>query len=312
MQELFFRTKRKRSLILEILKAALSWSGIEKGRVIKYQTMFSEIIEGKEKTRDHLFAYNELAELIEIYQLWENLILEFPGLKTKIKTAFTGGPLLPEDEQVKNAGNRPRNDSFVLLLAGKLNRVGLEILGVEGIPRTKKPQVVEQRMLKFLESDIWLNHSNLDIEIECKRPRSLGAIPKRVQKAQKQLNGKVGIVAIDCSVSLRPSGMILDASTPEKASNFLSDLLASKVVPIVQNELDSNVIGAILHMRTPVHTIDTVSPILGLTGMPITTYAQETASSLFFMANGDSPNVKVFRDIKDIYMATLSEENKSE
>lgn len=237
----------------------------------------------------------------------ENIIDEFPGLKGKIKSAFTSGPLLPEDERVDNSGNRPRNDSFVLLLAGKLHKVGIEVIGVEGLPRIKKIPLTGKREKNYLESDIWVRHAGLDISIECKRPSTFGAIEKRTHEARKQLDGKVGIIAIDCSISLRPSEMILDAPTSEKAANFLSDQLASKAVPIVEKNLGPNVIGAMLHMRTPIHTIDKVSQILDLTGNPVTSYTQETASSVFFAVNAVSPKAQVFRNIKDIYMSKLSE-----
>lgn len=312
MKEIFLRKKRKRRQILEELKAACAWAGISKGRVLKCQNLFSDTIVGKEKTRDHFFAYNELAELIEIYQAWEKCIHEFPGLNEKIRAAFTSGPMLPEDEQVKNSGNRSRNDSFVFLLAGKLHSVGIEVLAVDGVPSSREMLIAEHNGSNYLRSDIWIRCFELDIGIECKRPLSLGAIPKRAVEARKQLNEKKGMIAIDCSSSLRPPEMILDASTEQKAGEFITNLLSSKVEPVVKKELTPEVIGAILHMRTPVHTIDKVSPILDLNGNPITTYYQETASTLFFLGNSDSPDINAFRAIKDQYMGALSERNTAQ
>lgn len=305
MKEIFFRKEESQARILERLIAACCWAEISKGRGIKYQSLFEDRIKGKENTLEHILAYNELEDLVEIHRIWETRHHEFPGLKEKFKAIFTKGPILRENERPESSGNRPRNDSFVIFLAGSLIDAGIEVLGIDGISKTGRNPLLKQPNDNFFKSDIFLHHLNLQIKIECKRPQSLEAILVRIKEARKQINWDNGIIGVDCSAALRPPEMILDAPSDKKAAEFLAALLSNKVERVVRGQFNPAILGAILHMRAPVHTIQKVSPILDIWGNSITIRNPNSLSTFFFMANPDSPNAHVFRSIKDIYMETF-------
>ena len=306
MNEILVSTKSTRSQILTKLTAACDWAGISRGRALEYGTLFAEHFTIEEKTREHIFAYNELSDVSEVYELWLNEVGLFPGLKDMIREAFSSGPLLREDERPGNSGSRPRNDAFPIILAGKLNKAGITVASIEGIRRNKNAQAHDSKETIIIKSDIAIEHCDLLIPIECKRPQSLEAMHARAAEARRQLSGMNGIIAIDCSAAIRPAGQVLEAQTEKKAADFIDRLLISKVVPVVRRQFRKYVIGAILYTRVPVHTVHKISPILDSAGNPVTTYNLVTATTLFFVANPNSPHAKAFRSMKDAYMATLS------
>lgn len=305
MDELVISTKNTRSRILENLVAACNWAGISRGRAIEYQTLFDEFFRIERKSRDHILAYNELAELVEIYELWQDGIDIFPGLKNKIHDAFSSGPTLREDELSRNSGNRPRNDAFTILLAGKLKKAGIMVVTIDGIPANSGHPFSDRDLSEFLKSDVTMWSKSL-FRVECKRPQSKEAIGIRAKEARKQLNGQDGIIAIDCSAALRPPEKVLEAPSDHKAAEFLDKLLVAEAKPMIEEQFKPYVAGAIMYMRTPVHTIHKISPILDMNGNPITTYNQVAAATVLFMANANSPNRMVFRAIKDSYMGRMS------
>lgn len=306
MNEILVSAKSTRSQILTKLTAACDWAGISRGRALEYGALFAEHFTIEEKTREHFFAYNELSDVSEAYELWLNEVDLFPGLKEMIREVFSSGPLLREDERPGNSGSRPRNDAFPIILAGKLNKAGIAVASIEGIRRNKSARARDPNEGIIIKSDIAIEHCDLLIPIECKRPQSIEAMYARAAEARRQLSGINGIIAIDCSAAIRPAGQVLEAQTDKKAADFIDSLLASKVVPVVRRQFRQQVIGAILYIRTPVHTVHKISSILDSSGNPVTTYNLVTATTIFFVANPNSPQAKVFRSMKDAYMATLS------
>ena len=256
---------------------------------------------------EHIFAYNELSDLLEIYELWLQEVDLFPGLKGMVCEVFSSGPLLREDERPRNSGNRPRNDAFTIILAGKLNNAGIAVASIEDSRRNSSVLTQNSIESTVIKSDIAIKYYDLLIPIECKRPQSIDAMYARAAEARKQLSGMNGIIAIDCSAAIRPAEQILDAQTEKKAAGFIDKLLISKVVPVVRQQFRQHVMGAILYTRTPVHTIHKVSPILDSTGNPIKAYNLISATTLFFVANPNSPHAKAFRSMKDAYMAKLGQ-----
>lgn len=105
------------SSLLERLESALGWVGLEHGRTATYKTLVVEYSEGK-RSNEHFFAYHQSMEVLSIYDAWEQAAIDFPGLKEKISYVFKKGAILSEGESTSS--NRPRNDGFVYILAGKL------------------------------------------------------------------------------------------------------------------------------------------------------------------------------------------------
>ena len=103
----------------------------------------------------------------------------------------------------------------------------------------------------------------------------------------------------------------MEAQTEKKAVDFIDRLLISNVIPVVRRQFRKHVLGAILYTRVPVHTVHKISPLLDSAGNPVTTYNLVTATTLFFVANPNSPHAKAFRSMKDAYMATLTTKGQS-
>ncbi len=85
MNELLVSAKSTKSQILTRLAAACEWAGISQGRAANYGALFSEQFTIELKTREHIFAYNELSDLSEIYELWCNEADPFIGIKDVIR-----------------------------------------------------------------------------------------------------------------------------------------------------------------------------------------------------------------------------------
>ena len=110
---------------LQTLQLACEWMDIKKGRALQYSKFIREFYEEDKRSREHILAFNEACEITDIYELWVPFIDNFPGLEQKIKQVFQKGPVLQEDEMPNISSNRPRNDAFVYLLAGKLIKAGM-------------------------------------------------------------------------------------------------------------------------------------------------------------------------------------------
>lgn len=303
MNEVAIKKRSQPSEILDKLTAAIDWAAIEKGRAIEYRKSFEESFFEDKRTRDHIFGYNELMDLVEIYELWKEDVDNFPGLRNKIKEVFSSGPILREDERSGNSGNRPRNDAFTILVGGKLIRAGISIIAVEGIPARAVTDSTEFNEL--LRSDIVAKNNEDYIAIECKRPQSKDKIAIRASEARDQMSGKEGIVVIDCSAALRPVEAILESTTEDEAIEFLNKLVATEAKPIIERVFRNNVMGAIFFMRAPVHTAHKTSPILSSSGEPIITYSRNTASSLVSFGNGNSPQNDLFKKLADRLRASI-------
>lgn len=185
----------------------------------------------------------------------------------------------------------------MILLAGKLIAAGISVRSVEGISLKNTSSGEGTIMSGQGVPDIVVECGGTLLSIECKRPLSKDAITRHLRDAHKQLReqGTPGIIAIDCSVSIRPWETILNTSSEEMASEFLIQRLIEKVQPLVDPQFTPAIAGAILYVRAPVHTVHDVSIILSPTGDPITTYRQDTASTLLFIGNASSPNMPAFR-----------------
>ena len=305
MKEVFVRRDERQSEILERLKLACVWAEISQGRAMKYQSLFEDIIKGKTNSLEHILVYSELEDLIEIHKFWVKTHHWFPGIKEKVREIFTNGPVLREYELTESSGNRPRNDSFVIYLAGSLMESEIDVVGVEGIRKADEHSFVGIEYDRFYSSDIFVHHLGLPIRIECKRPQSIDAIRRRTKSAKRQIKGDNGIIAIDCSAALRPPAKFLDAPSDKKAGEFLHSLISDNVETLVRGQFSSNILGAIFHIRAPVHTIQKVSQILDLRGNPIIIYGPNSLSTLYFLGNSASPNVGVFRSLKDVYIDNL-------
>ncbi len=120
-------TESSYSKHIQSLERACDWAGVSMGlgRAVKYINLIREfVVDGKESL-EHVLAYNESCEIICICEFWESHVSQFPGIEEKIKRCFNKGAILREDENPRS--NKPRNDAFVLFLAGVLMKADIKV-----------------------------------------------------------------------------------------------------------------------------------------------------------------------------------------
>lgn len=258
---------------IRLLQRACDWIGISKGRAAQYEPLITEFFKENKRSMEHILAYNESCELIAIYKLWEAHINHFPCLKQKIREVFSKGPIMREHEIPKTSSNRSRNDAFVYLLAGKLISSGVNVVAVDGIVR-------QGAIGSYKGADISINCDGAAVDIECKRPQNKRALEKRVKEAHKQLGGRMGIIAVDCSAFIRPHGKLLEANSAEDAERSLAILLEKRIKTKIETYLETNILGFILFARSPAMTRVGQSPILSVDGFPVyTNYRPDSIST---------------------------------
>ena len=232
------------------LRKACDWLGIEQGRAQEYVNCLEEC--DKIKVRDwslkHRMSYFESYEIVELCKLWNQRIDDFSGLEEKIREACQKGPFLREHEMPGASSNRPRNDAFAYLVAGKFLYAGISIVSVDGIVSKHFECTTEPK-----DSDVVFMWEGQHIAVECKRPRFLKNVIKQAKKARNQIDSShlCGIIAIDCSVFCRLLGTDHETSSSEKAEAKISKWLKDYVVPKIGKSGSERILGHMLFARIP-------------------------------------------------------------
>lgn len=279
---------------VRLLEEACEWLGIAKGRARDYTKLIEEFYEENGRTRDHILAYNESCEITDIYRFWQPKVDLFPGLKGKIADVLGSGPVLREDEKPQSSTNRPRNDAFVYYLAGWLLGAEVRLVAVDGVSA--------KGMSDPGDSDISLIKDSEVIDIECKRPQSENALEDRVKEARRQItqparNGRNGVIAVDCSVLIRPPEKLLEVDSPEKAHSFLSTRLQGLAIPRLLKEFERAILGVLLFARVPLMTRIGQSPLVSPNGGAFPYFRRDSCCSFVLVTNNASANPNLFRSI---------------
>ena len=241
--------KQATNEFINTLQRACHWLEIEHGRTRTYVRLLQEFQSVPQRTREHILAYYESCDIVELVELWENHIHQFPGLKAKLQTACRKGPIVTEDEKTSTSSNKPRNDLFVYLMAGKFLAAGISVDTVDGICATHG---ITEFTADF--SFLW---NTLNMNVECKRIHSPAQLLKRAKDARDQVleTRRTGIIAIDCSVIARPSGTLLETESPLQAEREMSRWLEHNIVPQLLTALSPKILGFILFARIPAMTV---------------------------------------------------------
>jgi hypothetical protein len=271
---------------LQILQAACEWMNIERGRATRYGQLIREFFADGTRSREHILAHNESWEITDIFELWEASINNFPGLKQKIKAVFSGGPVLREDERPDTSSNRPRNDAFVYLLAGKLIRAGVKVIAVDGI--------AAQGIGCPSDVDITFDWNGSAVDIECKRPQTQKALGKRLREACQKLTGQ-GIIAVDCSAFIRPPEKLLGADSAEEAERFLAQSMEKAVTPEAKTPLATAILGFLVFARAPAMIREGDSLIISPRGNPFTYMRPDCISTWLVISNSRSSSYDALR-----------------
>ena len=246
----YWRAWRQKSVATpDRLKEALRWLGIEHGRAAMYERLLVEHSQGQ-RSNEHFFAYYEAMEIVNIFESWRDRAIDFPSIQDRISYVFKKGAILSENESAPANSNRPRNDAFVYVLAGKLLHVGeARVISVDGI---QNRTVTEQGS----PADIVLSFQENLIGIECKRPMSNATLDENAEAAFRQLADRFssqtwGIIAIDASRLLRRPGEYLKVSSLQAGTKFLINALENLLVPTAKRYNHASILGLIGFARVP-------------------------------------------------------------
>ena len=130
-EEQLMLKKKKLDEFRQELEQACKWLNIDRGRARVYVRLLEEFGRGQ-RGPEHDLAYYEADEIVQLFELWGNDIGRFPGLKARLAQACAKGPVMTEDEKTSNSSNKPRNDAFGYLMAGKFKKAGISVSTVDG------------------------------------------------------------------------------------------------------------------------------------------------------------------------------------
>ena len=231
---------------IEKLKDACEWLGISHGRAANYVRLLNEFAEGH-RSGEHIMAYYESHDIVELAKLWRDRVDVFPGLKDELRRVCKKGPILSDEERT-GSNNRSRNDAFGYLVAGKFLAAGIPVVSVDGKASGEVASESPADLI-FRWGDIYFN-------VECKRLQSEARLPERAEQAARQItdSGRCGIIVMDCSAIRRPTGTLFDNSDPDDAGEQLFEWLETHVAPKITPNLSPNVFGFILFVGIPAMT----------------------------------------------------------
>lgn len=260
------------------LAEACQWAGVDQGRAKDYQKYLEQLHVERTKTREALLCTADLMDVLDVWDTWRVHEDNFLGIRDRIRKVFENGPILPEDEIIKNSGNRARNDLFVYLFAGKLIQAGVQVLSIDRIPANNN-QII-------CNGDIVVQFQNEEFLIECKRPQRRASIHSCAKKAREQIqkSGRKGCIALDCSKAIRPIGTLFDFSNDKEAHTTLLDQMEIDIVPETISHLKENVVGAFLMVSVP-GVKNEESTILSQNGNLFKRYTPFRVSSMVVASN---------------------------
>lgn len=228
------------------IKRACQWLAISQGRAATYARLVAEFFADGARSQEHVLAYNESCEIVDLFELWQPHVDRFPGLRANLCQVCKKGPTLRESENAATSSNRPRNDAFSYLVSGTLFDVGINVVAVESLRRTD--------FTGTSDADLSFEAKAAYFDVECKRPQTEGSLVSRMRETRVQLEQpsrerRPGIVALACSTIVRPPGTLLEYESGEKAETQVSSILEGRFGPTLVPHLTSHLLGFILVAR---------------------------------------------------------------
>lgn len=275
------------------LRQACEWLAITQGRAATYARLVTEFFKDGARTQEHVLAYNESGEIVDLFELWRPHADRFPGLRESLREVCRKGPTLREGENPATSSNRPRNDAFSYLVSGTLMNAGVSVVAVEGVRRTD--------FSGTSDADLTFMSDASCIDVECKRPQAEGALVPRMREARAQLEqrgreGRPGIVALDCSAMVRPAGTLLEYESGRSAEARVSTLL-QRLVPTLDPHLTSQLLGVILVARVAAMMRLGESPILSPQGKPVREFRPETILTWLVASNAQASGPDILTEV---------------
>ena len=274
------------------LEDACTWLGINQGRPTEYVHLLDEPEQAR-RSNEQIMSYYESSEIVELFELWRERVATFPGLKDKIRKACQKGPVLSDDERKSSSKNRPRNDAFCFLVAGKFLAAGVPVVSVDGI--------VSDNFVCESNADFTFRWEDVYFNVECKRLQSEAQFLKRAKEAEQQItqSGRCGIIVMDCSALCRPAGTLLDTADPVETEIGLFERLETDIGPKILQSLSPAVLGFIVFLRIPAMTYTGTI----LTPMGKRYQRRDIILSWSIIADPDHKDFEIFRRIHSMLNA---------
>lgn len=287
--------KHSVAALLARLDKALLWVGLEHGRAATYKKLMIEYYDGQ-RSNSHWFAFFQAMEILGVYDGWVKEAEFFPGLKDRISFVLKKGTILPEDEGLNS--NRPRNDGFVYMLAAKLfYGPKVPILSVDGFKNTR---LIASHPGESFTSDIVLLYNEDTIRVECKRPMSKATLNDNVDSAFTQIANanSSGIIAVDVSKLIEQPGQVLNASTLDDGSEYVTNQIEKIMTPLAFQFPQSSLVGMFGYACIPL--VSTIrSEILASHGKPFELENFRTIAACWVaIRNKNSPKGKLIYELQ--------------
>jgi hypothetical protein len=282
------------------LSAACEWLGIDRGRAAQYGALITAFFECNARSRQHVLAYCESCEIVNLFELWRCHVAEFPGLGDKIKKVFTKGPVLREEENPAKATNQARDNAFTYLIGGTLLAAGVPVISVDGCA-TPGANCESN-------ADVIFRWDRSLIDMECKRPRSFAALQDKTRRARGQIQdpkrgSRDGVIGIDCSILVRPQGTpqgtLREDDSAGAVERFISTEIEKTIVPKIASRLTHSIAGFILFARVPAMIRLARSPVLPAEAEPIYYYRPDSIATWVVYPNSRYAQPAILKHLAD-------------
>lgn len=279
--------------ILRLGAEVSRWAEVNTGRFHRTLQLATECYEKGLDSRDHIYAFQELCEIIEVYTLWKSRVHDYSGLFQKIRIALKKGAVIKEDERQKSCD--ARNNLFTYYLAGRLVSKGNNVVAID--------ECVLSTIDRSTRADISILLGDCFIDIECKRPSNEKTFERNLWDACDQLGhslrDNLGIVALDCSPFVPPIGKKGDEFWRKISRGDINEMLGryllEKIPKNLRVKLPQNIIGLFVFLRlASFSAIVMKDPESGLAGKPVAYFTPADRTQLLAYPNISAPKVEKF------------------
>jgi hypothetical protein len=129
--------------------------------------------------------------------------------------------------------------------------------------------------------------------MQCKRPQGLDAVTSRLRDARRQIVNALehvaaGIIALDCSAFIRPSGMLIEQLTADEAMEFYSKRTEKLILDKILREMRPEILGAYVFARAPAMIALRKSTVVSSFGRPFIEARPESICPSLVVSNPNS------------------------
>ena len=271
------------------MKEACRWVKVQSGRATHYLKAINTFKQEECLTADLEMLVYECFDLVEIYRVWREKVGCFPGLKQLIERIFKKGSDLTDEHDSQKSADHSRNHAFSVLMAGRFQQAGFCLLQVE--QHNSSSSKIQSN------ADFTLERNGLKINVECKRPTKFENIAELAKQASGQItkSNLNGVIALDCSLCIRPRHHVFENIGVVPASTQFLDWMQDFVVKELKPAILPEIMGIILYCRVP-----TITPIEHPGHQGDGTYRHDCTTSIMCIpVFGNLENIELMYDLRN-------------